>query len=25
MRLFRTVWPEINYFRFTLPVSDKLK
>jgi len=25
MGLFRTVWPETNYFRFTLPVSDKLK
>ena len=25
MGLFCTVWPEINYFRFTLPVSDKLK
>ena len=23
--LFQTVWPETNYFRFTLPVCDKLK
>ena len=25
MGLFLTVWPKTNYFRFTLPVSDKLK
>ena len=25
MGLFRTVWPETNYFRFTLPVSGNPK